>query len=226
MSFSVDLHTHTRVGSNCSYMEPQQLARRARELGLDGVCITEHNAPWDAASIAALNSPDGPTFFAGSEVSTELGDVLVYSVDGLAGGGLRAADLRSLVDEAGGVMVAAHPFRRYFVPGATPDPEEARRNPLFALVDAIEVFNGMGSRPEMEFASEVVRRSGLPGVGGSDSHAPHTVGQCYTDFERPVRSTEELVAELKAGRFRAVHPLMGLVFEQARAGASRGADHA
>jgi predicted metal-dependent phosphoesterase TrpH len=225
MLFSVDLHTHTRVGSNCSYMEPQQLARRARELGLDGVCITEHNAPWDSASIAALNSPGGPIFFAGAEVSTELGDVLVYGLDGLVGG-LRAAELRSLVDEAGGVMVAAHPFRRYFVPGATPDPEAALGNPLFELVDAIEVFNGMGSRPEMELASEVVRRSGLPGVGGSDSHAPHTVGQCYTDFERPVRSREELVATLKAGRFRAVHPLMGLVFDQARAGASQGADRA
>ena len=137
---------------------------------------------------------------------------------------MRAAELRSLVERAGGVMAAAHPFRRYFVPGATPDLEEALHNPLFELVDAIEVFNGMGSRPEMEVASQVVRRSGLPGIGGSDSHAPHTVGQCYTDFEMPVRALRELVAELRTGRFRAVHPLMGLVFEQA--GASRGADHA
>jgi predicted metal-dependent phosphoesterase TrpH len=217
MAFSVDLHTHTRVGSNCSYMEPQQLARRARELRLDGVCITEHNAPWDEASLNALNSPEGPLFFAGVEVSTEWGDVLVYGVDGL-GGGLRVRELRSLVDRAGGVMVAAHPFRRYSVIGVALDPEEALRNPLFEFVDAIEVFNGMGPRRELEFASDVVRRLRLPGVGGSDSHAPHTVGQCFTEFERSLATTEELVAELKAGRVRAVQPLMGLVFEQNHAG--------
>ena len=219
MAFSVDLHTHTRVGSNCSYMEPQQLASRARELGLDGVCITDHNAPWDGAGLAALNSPEGPLFFAGVELSTEWGDVLIYGVDGL-GGGIRAGELRSLVDKAGGVMVAAHPFRRYSVPGVPPDQEEALRNPLFELVDAIEVFNGMGPRREMDFAGQVVRRLGLPGVGGSDSHAPHTVGHCFTEFERPLRTTAELVAELKAGRFRAVHPLMGLIFDRSHAGAA------
>lgn len=219
MAFSVDLHTHTRRGSNCSYMEPEELARRARELELDAVCITEHNAPWDDSSIAALNSPEGPLFFAGVEASTELGDVLVYGV-GAVGGGLRAAELRSLVDRAGGVMVAAHPFRRYSVPGVKPDLEEAVRNPLFDLVDAIEVFNGMGPRQEMEFASEAVRRLGLPGVGGSDSHAPHTVGRCFTEFERPLTTTADLVAELKAGRFRAVHPLMGLTFDHDHAGAT------
>ena len=36
----IDLHTHTRFGSNCSYLDPGELARRAKETGLDGVCIT------------------------------------------------------------------------------------------------------------------------------------------------------------------------------------------
>ena len=56
-----------------------------------------------------------------------------------------------------------------------------------------------------------MRRLGLRGVGGSDSHAPHSVGRCFTRFERPIASVRELVAELKAGRFQAVYPDTGLV---------------
>ena len=212
MTFAVDLHTHTRHGSNCSYMEPVELVRQARLAGLDAVCITEHNAAWDAESLRGLAQERPPLVFAGIEVSTELGDVLVFGANGVLPSVGRAAELRSQVEGVGGVMIAAHPFRRFFVAGAYPSVEEALANPLFELVDAVEVFNGVGSRREQEFAIDVAARLPLPAVAGSDSHAPHTVGCCYTAFERPLSTIEELVGELRSGRVRAVHPHMGLEF--------------
>ena len=214
MAFAVDLHTHTRQGSSCSYMEPADLLRQAQSLGLDAVCITEHSAAWDESSLRTLAREGPPLVFAGMEVGTELGDVLVFLADGPMPGGGRAAELRALTDEAGGVMIAAHPFRRFFAPGVLPSIEEALANPLFELVDAVEVFNGMGSRWEQEFAIEVVRRLPLPAVAVSDSHAPHTLGSCYTLFERPLATVEDLIGEVRSGRAKAVHPLMGLEFER------------
>jgi hypothetical protein len=73
------------------------------------------------------------------------------------------------------------------------------------------VFNGTSPWPEVEFGCAVLERLGLPGVGGSDAHSPLSVGRCYTRFEWEVTSVEELVAELRAGRFRAVHSGLSLV---------------
>jgi hypothetical protein len=193
-------------------MEPVDLLRQARLVGLDAVCITEHNVPWDRSSLGALARRGPPLVFTGMEVGTELGDVLVFGANGLPPGVCRAEELRALVGRAGGVMIAAHPFRRFFVPGVQASVEEALANRLFELVDAVEVFNGGGSRREQEFAVEVVRCLLLPAVAGSDSHAPHTIGCCYTAFERPLATMEDLVEELKSGRVKAVHPLMGLEF--------------
>ncbi len=210
MPFTVDLHTHTRFGSNCSYMEPSQLVQRAKEVGLDAVCITEHNAPWEEEAIQALSGESGFCVLGGVEVSTELGDVLVFGVQPCVLPGSRIEELRRMVDEEGGVMIAAHPFRCYSSPGAVMDMEEAAARPLFYWVDAVEVFNGMSPRREVDFGCAVLQRVGLPGVGGSDAHSPLSVGRCYTEFEREVASVEALVTELKAGRFRAVHSGLSL----------------
>ncbi len=195
-------------------MEPVDLLRQARSLGLDGVCITEHSASWDESSLSILAREGPPLVFAGVEVGTELGDVLVFLPNGLAPETGLAAELRALADDAGGALVAAHPFRRFFAPGILPNVEEALANPLFELVDAVEVFNGMGSRPELEFAARVMRRLPLPAVGGSDTHAPHTVGRCYTVFDRWLETMDDLIREVRSGRVKAVHPLFGLEFNR------------
>ena len=44
--FRIDLHNHTSYGSACSYMTPDELIQRAKLMGLDGICITEHNQLW------------------------------------------------------------------------------------------------------------------------------------------------------------------------------------
>jgi len=211
MGFAVDLHTHTRHGSSCSYMEPRDLVRRAEEVGLDAVCITEHNTSWEKDALKALGDGAPLRLFGGVEVSTECGDVLVFGLEGeVPRAGIE--ELRRAVDRSGGVMIAAHPFRRYSVAGVSLDVDEASRSPVLRWVDAAEVFNGLSTRREVELAQEVLSRLGLRGVGGSDSHAPHTVGACYTVFERSLATVRDLVDEVKASRFQAVHRGFELTF--------------
>ena len=109
-------------------------------------------------------------------------------------------------------MIAAHPFRRDVWGNGSPDLAQACAKPLLQLVDAVEVFNGMATRQEVAFGCQVVERLGLRAVGGSDSHAPHSLGQCVTVFERGLATEEELIAELKAGRFKAAHRLLEMVY--------------
>ena len=51
----IDLHNHTTVHSPCSTMSPDRMMEAAKETGLDGICITEHNKIWTPEEAAALS---------------------------------------------------------------------------------------------------------------------------------------------------------------------------
>ena len=204
----IDLHTHTRFGSSCSYMYPEEMVRQVKRLGLDGVCITEHNHSWSPADLRSLSEECGVVVLGGVEVATDLGEFLVFGVHQTSWSIPTAEELRRIVDEAGGVMIAAHPFRDVTSSYSEDAVEEFTHRQVFKLVDAAEVFNGRSTRRETNFGYDVLRRIGLKGTGGSDAHAVHAVGECVTVFDNPVASEAELVAELKSGRFKAVHRMM------------------
>ena len=51
----IDLHCHTKVHSACSALTPEALVRAARARGVDGVCITEHDALWQQDHIQLVS---------------------------------------------------------------------------------------------------------------------------------------------------------------------------
>jgi hypothetical protein len=53
-------------------------------------------------------------------------------------------------------------------------------------------------------AAKVATRLGLPGTAGSDAHRVDEVGKWTTDFEREIENEQELIEELRAGRFTTV----------------------
>ncbi len=69
--FRLDLHLHS-VLSPCAELEmgAAEIAARAREIGLDGLALTDHNG---SANVPALRRAcvGGPAVFAGAEVQTE-----------------------------------------------------------------------------------------------------------------------------------------------------------
>lgn len=210
-----DLHVHTVRGSSDSSLTPQQLVEKARSIGLDGVCLTEHSGGWDAQSLDDTFRDSGITVIRGLEVETEMGHVLVYGLGAYVNGINRIAGLRREVERVGGVMVSAHPFRNLFnapphnvnlifggrdrIP---PTVEEAAGHPLFALVDDIEAANGANTPVENDFAMGVAGVLGLAGTGGSDAHSGQGLGRCVTIFDGEVRSERDLIEALRAKAFR------------------------
>lgn len=54
---------------------------------------------------------------------------------------------------------------------------------------------------------------GKAGVAGSDAHMPSEVGRYVTVFEKDLESEEDMLAELRAGRFRPAHRVQPGAFE-------------
>ena len=203
----VDLHVHTRLGSDDSVITAEQIITQAKKRRLDIICITEHGNVKSQIPRQLLDEGD-LLVFAGMEASTELGDVLIFGVDSYPRHIWRAADIRRLVVEAGGVMIAAHPFRYGLAQSAVMTKsgeftvEDACRQRLLQLVDVLEVANGWATKEEVTFTRRVARRLGMRGSGGSDAHYPEQIGCCVTVFDRFIASEAELIEELKNGRFR------------------------
>jgi predicted metal-dependent phosphoesterase TrpH len=209
----VDMHVHTVRGAADSSLTPDQLIEEAQRIGLSGVNISEHDRVWDVREVEEFRARSGLFVSRGMEVSTDMGHMIVVGLDSYVPGIRRAEELRRVVDEAGGFMIVAHPFRHFFDPihfrrdGRPPfdmTPEEAaKRMPVFRLVDEIEIANGGSTSRENQFALKVARLLGKRGVGASDCHSTQGVGFYTTLFEEELRDQTHMVELLKAGRFQA-----------------------
>jgi len=203
----IDLHVHTSPKSSCSNIDPAALIEEAKRQDLDGVCITEHQVVWDLKEVQTLAEDGGIKIFRGNEFTTNQGDILVFGYDEDIKDLLIIQDLRESVKKAGGFMIAAHPFRGFKTFGIGQlqmTVEQACKRKVFDFVDAIEVGNGKLSEQENDMAIKVAEQLGLPGTAGSDAHQVDEVGRWIMDFEKEIQSEQELVEELRAGRFTVI----------------------
>jgi predicted metal-dependent phosphoesterase TrpH len=206
----IDLHTHTRPISWDSDLTPDQLIDLSKAAGLDGVCFTEHDYFWDGAECRALAERHDFLVLPGVEVNTEDGHLLVFGLQKYQYGMHRIEQLTSMVDAAGGAMIAAHPYRRYMPWYHLDEPDlekalsRALANPAYKHCVALEAWHGRAAPQQNAFSQRLCERLEMRASGGSDAHQPPHVARCATRFERPVRTLEELIAELKAGRFQGV----------------------
>ena len=207
----IDLHTHTYPNSDDAFMAPDQLVEAAKRAGLDGICVTEHDCFWDAGDVLNLSRRHDFLVLPGCEVNTEGGHALVFGVNEYLFGMHKAAYLHQIVEQVGGALVAAHPYRRRYKEDQAAQPggyeamlESAASDPFFSLCDAIEGVNGRATAGETAFSLELARRLGLATVGGSDSHRPTHPGTVATRFRAKITSVADLITEIKAGRFEPV----------------------
>lgn len=207
----IDIHTHTYPTSIDSLLSPEELIKESKRLGLDGICLTDHDGFWNPDEVLALGREHDYLVLPGCEVTTEEGHLLVYGLSKYIFGMHRASVVKQMVDEVGGVIVVAHPYRRVYRENADKDDasydemlDRAARNEVFGKVNAVEVLNSRGSDQENAFSLDVARRFGLKGTGASDAHKLADIGTFATDFERPISCLEEFIEEIKAGRFSPV----------------------
>ncbi|MGC9194245.1 MAG: PHP domain-containing protein [Syntrophobacteraceae bacterium] len=202
--FIIDLHTHTFPASSCSSVCADELIEEAKLIGLNGICLTDHNHVWSIAQVEALRQKHGFAVFRGNEITTNQGDMLVFGLEKDIRGIITIEDLRREVDAVGGFMIAAHPFRGFLTFNTVElglTAEKAAQRPLFQLVDGLEVLNGKVTEKENGFSSRVAEALKLPATGGSDAHQASDVGIYATRFFVEIHSEEELLRALKSREY-------------------------
>lgn len=187
-------------------MDPEEAIKTAKNLGLDGICFTEHDRAWELPDINKLSIEYDFPVFRGVEVMIqEGGEILVFGLNINFVTVIDINKLRSMVSEAGGFMIAAHPFRGFPCSTITDFETAAEivlKRPVFDKVDALEGFNGRNMEGNNLLACRLADKLGMRTSGGSDAHFSDELGKCVTEFDKFVRNEDEFIAELKAGRFR------------------------
>ena len=208
----VDLHVHTNLSTDSNVSAERYLdAIAAAGKLLDAICFTEHRLyPMDAAldaRYAELSERFGVRVFKGIEADTDLGHLLLFGITpaliknfDLTDRMLRSEQLIAAVDAEGGVAVPAHPFRDSGFGERLGD----LRAKVGDALRAIEAINGQNTPRQNELGIHASHAHRLAAVAGSDAHfvTPRWFLTTATRLERPVRTIEELCAELRAGRAR------------------------
>jgi predicted metal-dependent phosphoesterase TrpH len=198
-----DIHTHTSRYSPCSILRPQDLLKRAAELNLDGLVITEHGFLWARDEIEALREETETHLIVlrGQEVTCYRengsfhGDLLVFGYDGLFEERMEAARVIEAVHGEGGAVVAAHPYR--FGYGFGDD--------VFHLeLDGIEVLHPSHYPEDIRRAEHARRVLDIAGLGSGDAHDLHDVGYYLTSFSGDIRTEEDMIREIREKTCRAV----------------------
>ena len=196
-----DHHLHTAKHSPDSSIDPWELIEHAREIGLDGVVITEHDYQWEADELAELAAHAAPLrVFSGVEVSTLEGHFLVYGLPSLEDvfPGIELAELLPLVHRHQAAIVGAHPFRWDQPFNAI----VAQHGPVF---DALELVSNNVTTETRLRTEALLRAHPMAATGSSDAHEIATLGCYFTEFDGPIENLADFVAALRARACRPRH---------------------
>lgn len=200
----IDLHVHTSPASPCSSAPVDALIEEAKTIGLDGICLTDHNYVWDPNQVEDLRQKHGFLVLSGNEITTDQGDMVVFGLGRNIEGIIKLEELRAQVLKTKGFMIVAHPFRGFLTFGVGQlglTPEKAMERPLFKYVDAVEILNGKVTEKENSFAAEVAAGLGLAATGGSDAHEVSEIGVCATQFPGIIKDEIDLIQVLREGNY-------------------------
>lgn len=203
----IDLHVHSLPASPCSTISVEEIIEEAKEIGLNGICLTDHNHLWEPHKVEDLRQRYGFLILGGNEITTEQGDILVFGLEEEIRGVIKLEELRKKVLRAGGFMIVAHPFRGFLTFGINYlglTREKAMERPVFKWVDAVEVLNSKVSEEENNFAAQVAEGLCLPVTGGSDAHGSGEVGIYATRFPCRIQNEQDLIEALKKGDYSPV----------------------
>lgn len=191
----IDTHMHEMTYSKDSFLKLDQMVRIAKDRGLGGICITDHDSMGLREYAAEYSERTGFPIFVGIEFFSLQGDIIAFGIDDYPEERIPAQEFIDLVKRQGGVCFAAHPFRNN-----NRGLEENLR--LVKGLDGLEVLNGSTSPEACVKAAAYARELNLFTLGSSDCHVPEKVGICATYFPEKVRTMEEFLAVFKKGEMK------------------------
>ena len=213
--YKYELHCHTSVSSSCSKFNPAEIINLYKNLGYDGVFITDHYYQRNNLSLTdnailgvkgynevkRLAENVGLKVFYGVEYSATYNHFLIYglSPEWHVENAEKLKDLEILealafYRENGATIIHAHPFR------------PIGENPTFELmpkaVDGVEILNG-GRPPYLSnIAKHYAKEYDLPVTAGSDIHRYTAPVLCQFITSTPINDENDYIKILKSKKYK------------------------
>ena len=189
----LDLHVHSTYSSD-GRATPKEILKGAKRIGLDGICITDHNTLKGSVEAQGMAKDSGLIVLRGMEISTSEGHVLAYGIDTPVEKGMTAAETVDRIRELGGLAVVSHPYKWWSGLGGS---LTERVRP-----DALETLNGCSTKGHNAMALKLCRKMGLPQTAGSDAHSLRYIGRAYVLMDVPAESEEDVIEAIRAHKTR------------------------
>jgi predicted metal-dependent phosphoesterase TrpH len=204
-----DIHLHTKLFSDCSFIDPHDLIQQAVRLHLQGIALTEHGVRWPDEKfdeLRRLADPHGLILINGQEILASSarngmeGEFLIFGLRKSLWGSFSAREMVERVHGEGGILIAAHPYKlsrggrnHYYGAG----------NLIYQLaLDGLELYHPGHNDRALAKVRKAMEALGLPGTGSSDAHKIFEVGSFVTLFESEVRTEEDFIREVRKGKIR------------------------
>ncbi|MBI5206434.1 MAG: PHP domain-containing protein [Candidatus Firestonebacteria bacterium] len=195
----IDMHVHS-IFSGDSTLEPRAMINRAKEIGLNAICITDHHSFLASQMLDSIAQKENFKIFRGAEYHTSHGHLLVFGIYDDSFNSGRYLPIQDVIDKVqsdGGIAIPSHPYHKGY--------SHYLGDYVFKLkkIYALEIINAKIIDEENEMAQKASKMLKLPGIGSSDAHSLEELGKAYTVFDDYIGSMKDLIEALKNGRFRA-----------------------
>lgn len=191
----IDTHMHCIEGSDDSFIKISEIVKKAKIMGLNGICITDHDNNKVKEYAVQYGKKHNFKIFVGAEILTHEGDILVFGLDDIPTEKLYAQELIDLVNSKGGVTIAAHPFR---------ENNRGCGKHLKNLkgLTAIETFNGSTKSHNNLNAFKSAMELNLATTAASDCHTNDAIGRYCTKFLDNIETEKDLIDAIKGKRVK------------------------
>ena len=181
-----DLHIHT-IHSYDGTASVSAVMKRAVEIGLDVIAITDHDEINGSLKALELAPKYGLEVIPGVEVTTAEGDLLALNITETVERDRPLLETILRVGELGGFCIAPHPMAEglgmnslsaYSILKALRHPEAAR------ILIGIETYNATTiDRMSNHYAGILADRLGIAQTASSDAHVVQAIGLGITEFD-------------------------------------------
>ena len=157
--------------------------------GIGIVAITDHN---EFKAFDVLKDNGKVIVIPAEEVTSDEGHIVALGIDRQIPRGMSIQATIDAIHEAGGIAVAAHPYRWWSGLG----PKNTQKYDF----DCIEALNAR-SIPSANIKSmKLAKKIGKPLTAGSDAHSPERVGWGYVELPDDITTWQEAVQAIGEGQ--------------------------
>jgi len=184
-----DLHIHS-IYSSDGKSTLEQIVNAATGRGFGCIAVTDHNS---FASYEESSKYDGIIVIPAEEVSSAEGHILAYGISEEIPKGRSVTETIEMIHSAGGIAVAAHPYRWWSGLG--------EKN-IVGEFDAIEIHNARSTKGSNRKADKLARRMRRPVTAGSDAHHADNIGGAFVEFSDDITNWEDAVKAVLASEVK------------------------